>query len=137
MEPDGRFSGLPGPEHRRCPGQPYLLTKITMDTTTNTPPLACTLTDAELARRKAGLQQEVFSRAYEIAEAEDGYVFYFADEDALLSRLIEYMLAEKACCPFFRFDLSIRPYREGIVWKLSGVPEVKAMLRAWVADVDR
>ncbi len=97
----------------------------------------CQLTGPELAKRKAKLQEEVFSQVLKITEAEDGYVFYFADDDDFLLKLMDYMLAEKKCCSFFQFDLSIKAHKGGIAWKISGAAEAKEMLRVLVEDIGK
>jgi hypothetical protein len=46
----------------------------------------------------------------------------------MAENLTELMLKEKACCPFFKFDLSILPFNKGIALKISGSKAVKEML---------
>ncbi|MDN5214874.1 hypothetical protein QQ020_22530 [Fulvivirgaceae bacterium BMA12] len=97
----------------------------------------CQLTGPELAKRKAKLQEEVFSQVKQITEVENGYVFHFADDDDFLLKLMDYMLAEKKCCAFFQFDLSVKAHGGGIDWKISGPAEAKEMLRLLVEDVGK
>lgn len=99
--------------------------------------LVCQLTGPELQKRKSALQKEVFAHVKEIEEVDDGYVFHFADDDDFLLKLADYIMAEKKCCPFFKFDLSIQAYKAGIAWKVSGNSEVKAMVKMFVDDIGK
>ena len=94
----------------------------------NNKPMACLLTDAELAERKSTLQKEIFSKVKKAEEVSDGYQFYFDDKDSLLSDLFSYILAEKKCCPFFQQDIAIGSDSSGIIWKISGEEGIKEML---------
>lgn len=104
------------------------------DTTFAAAPLVCQLTGPELQARKADLQQVVFSKVTAVDEVETGFVFRFADQGDFLRLLVDYMIAEQACCPFFQFDLSIQPNHGGIAWQISGPPAAKEMLRDFIKE---
>ncbi|MEP5614169.1 MAG: hypothetical protein ABJP45_18090 [Cyclobacteriaceae bacterium] len=104
-------------------------TQIIMDSTLNSSLFVCKLTGPELQKRKAALQKEIFERVEKVTEAENGYIFYFKDEGDFIEKLVDYTLAEKKCCPFFQFDLTIRPDNEGIEWKLSGPDGAKEIMK--------
>lgn len=92
--------------------------------------LTCKLTNEEFQKRKAKLQEEVFANVKIAEELENGYAFYFQhDEDHLIS-LVDYMLAENKCCPFFQQDLTLLPNNGGLIWKLTGNEQVKDLLDA-------
>jgi len=93
---------------------------------------ACKLQGPELMKRKAALEKEVFALVKEIEEKPDGYLFHFEDTDDFLLTLVDYMLAEQKCCPFFQFDLMIKANHGGIGLKVSGPPEVKEMVKMMV-----
>ncbi|MCG8321734.1 MAG: hypothetical protein MI921_19695 [Cytophagales bacterium] len=48
-----------------------------------------------------------------------------------IEKLADDMLAEKKCCPFLQFDLSIQANNTG-VWKISGSPRAKEMIKSMV-----
>lgn len=93
---------------------------------------ACKLQGPELMARKAALGEDVFARVKKIEEKTDGYLFHFEDKDDFLLTLVDYMLAEQKCCPFFQFDLNIKPNHEGIGLKVSGPPKAKEMIKMMV-----
>ena len=91
--------------------------------------IACSLTDSELAIRTEKLKMNLFSKVQKKVELEDGFVFYFEDKENLMDSLMEFIRFEKKCCPFFKFDLSILPYGNGIALKISGGEGVKDFLQ--------
>lgn len=101
-----------------------------MNSTFSSNILVCRLTGPELTKRKIKLQKEVFARVQQVEEVNEGYIFHFPDDDKLLLRIMDYMLTEKQCCPFFRYDLGIKANGEGVILKVSGTPEAKETLKA-------
>ena len=99
-----------------------------MENTFSSGNLVCQLTGPELATRKSELQKEVFDHVTTVDEMSDGYRFHFADNPDQLLNLLDYIMAERKCCPFFKHNLSLEANQEGIAWEVSGSPEVKAML---------
>lgn len=92
-------------------------------------PLACSLTGAELAargREVAGL----FERATRVRELRDGYALEFAGGDEMAREVLDFVLAERACCPFFSFTLrSHAPH--SVIWlEVRGRGEAKEIVRA-------
>lgn len=90
--------------------------------------LACKLSGDEFIKRKAALQDKVFSRVKKVEELENGYAFFFEQEGDQLIMVVDYMLAENKCCPFFKQDLTILPNGQGFIWKLTGSEQVKKLL---------
>ena len=90
--------------------------------------VSCSLSDAELEKRKVQFQNLFFSKAEKIDETDFGYSFVFKDQDKLNERLFDFILTEKKCCPFFQYDIVILPFNQGIQFKVSGDEEVKAFL---------
>ena len=109
---------------------------VNMDSTTSSGPFVCKLTGPEFQKRKAELQKEVFAQVSEVEEVENGYVFYFTGEESFVLKLMDYILAENKCCPFFQHDLSIKANQAGIAWKVSGAPEAKEMIKMLVETND-
>ncbi|MFK8008499.1 MAG: hypothetical protein AB8H03_19225 [Saprospiraceae bacterium] len=90
--------------------------------------LSCSLTDAELIDRKLELKTKIFSKLKKKVELDDGFVYYFDDEKELAAIITEFMLKEKDCCSFFKFDISILPFEKGIAFQISGSKGVKDLL---------
>ncbi len=63
------------------------------------------------------------------------YVFYFEDDPDLLLHLMEFVQKEKDCCPFFKFDLSILPFEQGLALQISGSAAAMEMMKEEVIDL--
>jgi len=83
-------------------------------------PIVCTLSEEDLILRKEALKKDLFSKVIKKEEADNGYIFYFKDEEGLLSQLTEFILFEQKCCKFFHYDLSVQSNGKGIAMKISG-----------------
>ncbi len=97
--------------------------------------LACKLTDGEQVERKQALQNKIFSMVKKIVETDDGYIFYFKYDDVFLQQLTSYIIAEKQCCPFFRFTFIIHPNRDGLELKITGASGAKALIKGIVDEI--
>jgi len=96
--------------------------------------IQCSLTDAELVQRKEELKDKIFSKLTRKEETEDGFVYFFDDDKVMLEHLFEFVEKEKSCCPFFKFDISILPFANGIALQISGSEEVKEFLEFEVGN---
>lgn len=63
-------------------------------------PIACTLTDAELARRNSELLDGVLREARSVELLSDGYRWRFLTSVDILVRLTSVINAERQCCRF-------------------------------------
>ena len=91
--------------------------------------IACRLPEEEQDRQWEDVASEVFGAVEETRELEDGYAFRFPAEDRWVRALTEYVLYERGCCPFFRFEVVLEA-DEGPTWlRLRGGEEVKGFLR--------
>ena len=70
-------------------------------------PIACELTPAQLAARRTSLLADLFARATVIAPTDSGYRFTFAADDESMRLLFAALDAERRCCRFLRFALTI------------------------------
>ena len=91
--------------------------------------LSCSLTSQELQDRIALLRAEIFPNLTRKVELEEGYIFYFQDTGDMADKILELIGKEKQCCPFFKFDFSILPFKKGLALQISGSKEVKEFLR--------
>ena len=91
-------------------------------------PVACSLTEAELEVR-GDENADLFAHARAVEELADGYRFAFPADDDGIPALVRFILAERACCPFFTFELQF-PSPHQVVWlAIRGNEEAKAIVR--------
>jgi len=93
--------------------------------------LSCALLPDELNERLGLIKEELFDANIDTEELDDGYIFYFNDENELADKVLDFVKIEKKCCPFFKFDVSILPFSRGIALKVSGGPRVKDFIDSY------
>lgn len=100
-------------------------------------PVACILSAADLSQRKDDIA-ELFAHAVAATEYADGYGFAFPAEERQAWQLLDFVLFERACCPFFTFALTF-PAPHNVVWlHIRGNAEAKDMMTdQFVAVRDR
>jgi hypothetical protein len=90
--------------------------------------IACLLSEREAAIRGEELAGGLFAAVEEIAEFPDGYGYRFVSDGSQLEPLLEFIAAERRCCPFLTFELAFEPY-DGPLWlRMRGSPQVKAFI---------
>ena len=93
-------------------------------------PVACTLSPETLAARRAGLLPGLAREAEAREETPDGLRLRFVAD--YLQRIAAVVDAERQCCRFLRFDLTVEP-DGGPVWlALSGPAGTKEVLAALI-----
>ncbi len=98
-------------------------------------PLACSLSAEQLQERGREVINPLFQQVKEVVELSNGYGFAFPASDEIVHALIDFVVSERACCPFFTFTLRFAPPHE-IVWlSISGEGEIKAIVQAAFAEV--
>ena len=97
----------------------------------------CSLTSEELMERKAYLSNEIFPKVINREKQTNGFVYYFKDDSTLLGQVFEFIQKEKACCPFFKFDVSILPFEKGFAMQISGSTEAVALLEEIEKDLSK
>lgn len=102
--------------------------QVNMENAKQSNTLACQLTGRALAQRLSQLKKEIFSKVEATQELEDGFAFQFPDDSVFVFKLVDYILAERSCCPFFEFDLNFSAQHQGVSLKISGPPGVKEMI---------
>lgn len=108
---------------------------LSIDTFPESGPLVCALVGQEKVNRKEALKKEIFSQMNDIEEIEFGYVFKFSDNERFLLKLIDYIIVEKECCPFFQYDFLIHPYNKGIELKVTGGRAAKLLITTLVHEI--
>lgn len=102
---------------------------------TETVPLACLLTGEELVAR-GEVVQPLIASSLQVQELEDGYAFQFPGEPEWIQRVVTFVAEERACCPFFTFELRYEPDLGPIWLRLRGSAEIKALLRdQWLTQL--
>jgi hypothetical protein len=72
-------------------------------------PIACSLQPGELKQRADELLPGLARTAITCAAIAGGYRFEFAPSAQLLSALVAVVEAERQCCRFLRFQLTVEP----------------------------
>jgi hypothetical protein len=78
-------------------------------------PIACDLTPAEITARRATLLPGLLAQAAERMPVADGFRWRFAASGEFFAAAAETMNAERQCCRFLRFVLTVEP-GGGPVW---------------------
>ncbi len=90
--------------------------------------IACLLSEREYAMRGEELAGGLFATVEEIVELPDGYAYRFADGERQLAALLEFIAAERRCCPFLTFEIAFEPHAGPLWLRLRGSPRVKAFI---------
>jgi hypothetical protein len=85
-------------------------------------PIACSLTPAALNARKQGLLSDLLKRAQSHEKLPQGYRLEFAPSDDTLATIARTIEAERQCCRFLRFSVTVEPDGGTIALELTGPP---------------
>jgi hypothetical protein len=91
-------------------------------------PIACTLTDAEMRKRRADILDAVRRAVLDITPSPDGYAHRFEPTSEILSQLARLVDLERQCCAFLTFRISAEAERQPICLEITGAPEVKTVI---------
>ena len=90
-------------------------------------PIACSLVGGEQERRREAVGG-LLNTSRLAGELEDGYRFTFPGDVGWAIRLVEFVVAERSCCPFFRFQLDFQPGGEDILLRVTGPEGTKQFI---------
>jgi peroxiredoxin len=62
-------------------------------------------------------------------ELPSGYEFEFANDAPAYQALVQYIPLERACCPFFEFNVRVAPNGGKLYWSLTGPEGIKEFIR--------
>ena len=93
-------------------------------------PVVCALTPAALKARRAGLLSELLRRAEVHEELPEGHRLQFAAAGNVLSTIAQTIDAERQCCRFLRFSVTVEPDDGPIALELTGPPGTREFLAA-------
>ena len=96
-------------------------------------PIACTLTDPELARRRAELLSGVLHDSKDEEALSNGYRWRFASAPDLFTRLASLIEAERHCCRFLTFDIHAEPDQGDVLLDVTGPEGTTAFLADWLS----
>ena len=97
-------------------------------------PVTCTLSQPDLARRRAGLFAELARRRQEARWLSEGVALRYSSEQGTLALLGEFIQLERQCCPFLRFQLTVEPGGGPIWLELTGPAGTREFLAHEVGD---
>ena len=91
-------------------------------------PVVCTVSSAALKARRQNLLGTLWARAAAIHDVANGYRLKFAADADMLSFIAQTIDAERQCCRFLRFQVTVEP-DGGPVWlDLTGPPGAREFL---------
>lgn len=96
-------------------------------------PIACTLTDPELARRRAELLGGVLRDSKHVEALSNGCRWRFAYAPDLLTRLASVIEAERHCCRFLTFDIHAEPDQGDVQLDVTGPEGTTGFLADWLS----
>jgi len=109
-----------------------------MNSSTQTPPLACNMNVFTPIERENHIQTttRLFQSVQNVREVESGYEFIFPNPDGaeILIRMAEFISNERRCCPFLKFTLTIDTDPPPIALTLTGPEGTQEFLRAEFAE---
>lgn len=82
-------------------------------------PVVCTLTPEALEARRSGLLSELANRADHCEQLADGIRLRFPSISDTLSTVARAVEAERHCCRFLRFSITVEPGEGPIVLELT------------------
>ena len=97
-------------------------------------PVACTLNEPDLAKRRAGLFTDLARRRQEARWLSEGITLRYSSEQGTLALLGEFVQLERQCCPFLRFQLTVEPGGGPIWLELTGPPGTRDFLAHEIGD---
>lgn len=94
-------------------------------------PIVCTLTPDQFRERKASLLPGLVARATTITPIDNGYRLVFAGDDSQVVSLIAACVeAERHCCRFLNFALTVPAEAGPIEFAVTGPSGTRAFLDA-------
>jgi hypothetical protein len=92
-------------------------------------PIACLLPNEEQAKRREEIGNDIFKRAEEIRELREGFSFTYPGTDEWISKISEFIMSERKCCPFFTFELLFASNTGPVYLHIRGSKDVKEFIK--------
>lgn len=93
-------------------------------------PIVCTLTPAALKARREGALTDLLRRAETHDELPQGHRLRFGATDDILATIAQTIDAERQCCRFLRFSITVEPDGGPISLELTGPPGTREFVSA-------
>ena len=93
-------------------------------------PIVCTLTPDALRARREGLLTDLLRQAQAREELADGLRLQFVPTAETLSTITRAVDAERRCCRFLRFAITVEPDGGPILLTLTGPPGTREFVAA-------
>jgi hypothetical protein len=93
-------------------------------------PVVCALTPAALKARREGLLARLLRRAQAHEELPEGHLLRFQPTGDTLAAIAETVDAERMCCRFLRFSITVEPDGGPISLELTGPPGTREFISA-------
>ena len=97
-------------------------------------PIACNLDSRGRARKGDEIAQLVES-ARRLEGLDDGVAFELAGDEVSAARVLEFVRAERLCCPFFTFELAFEPDQGPVRLRLRGSAKAKTFIESYAAGL--
>lgn len=98
-------------------------------------PIACELTPAEIAARREGLLPGLLEKAQEQVSLDNGMRWVFAPSGDFLNAAVKTIDAERQCCKFLKFELTVEPDGGPMRLDITGPPGTAEFLNTLLADL--
>jgi hypothetical protein len=95
-------------------------------------PIACSLSEPELRERRATVLAAFDAHVRKVESRFDGYVIELEPTDEAIAAATAVIVAEGACCPFLRFELTVDVPAKRTQLVLSGPPGTREFLATWL-----
>jgi hypothetical protein len=105
---------------------------ITTTASTDTTTLVCKLTTEEQMKRSEELKATVFKKYEKLNEFPDAVELVYSDSKKYAPMLVEFINSERACCPFFTFDLKFLPNSDKVSLTIGRSPKIKEMVKTLI-----
>src|SRR5215208_3712638 len=93
-------------------------------------PVVCTLSAEALSARRQGLLMALLRRAETREELGNGIRLSFAATDDTLEHICRTVSAERRCCEFLRFQITVEPAGGPVALELTGPQGTREFLAA-------
>ena len=96
-------------------------------------PVVCTLGPETLRIRRENLLADLLQRVESHHPLPDGYRLRFAASNEVLTVIARTIDAERQCCQFLRFQLTVEPAGGPVLLDLTGPPGTREFVAALLA----
>jgi hypothetical protein len=92
--------------------------------------LVCKLTTEEQMKRGEELRNTVFKEYEKLNEFPEAVQLVYSDSKKYAPILVDFINTERACCPFFTFELKFEPNSDNVSLTIGGSPKIKELVKA-------